>query len=82
MGRPFCEVNMLWWLLGLVAIAIWTIWPIIPLLFIEWFIGPLDYVNSSDSQWAVLPWLLFFTLPSGFVLLLLWCGVGIYWWAT
>lgn len=73
---------MLWWLLGLVVIALWSFWPIIPLLFMEWFGRPLDYVNASDDPRAALPWLLFFTMPSGFALLLLWCAVGIYWLLT
>jgi hypothetical protein len=67
----------MWWLIGLVAIVLFACSPLVP-LSIAYLLGyELDAYNESNSVLGTLPWLLFFTVPAGAVVLLGWIIYGI-----
>lgn len=60
---------MKWFML--VFICLITIVPIVPLLVLD-ALGMAEGLHEGNSDIATLPWMLFFTVPLGLVLLVAW----------
>lgn len=67
----------MWWLIVFVLILIAAFSPIIPIAVVDLLLGGDTDMNESNSTIAALPWLLFFTVPIGAVLELLWIVRGV-----
>lgn len=63
---------MNWWIVSLAAIFIFAFWPLIA------FLVAMLFEIEEPSVWAAVPWYLFFTVPAGLVLFLIWLGAVAY----
>ena len=66
----------MWWIGIFLLIVFLSILPAVPMAVCE-FTGNTVDMNEADSIIAALPWFLFFTVPIGCVLGLLWIIRGI-----
>ena len=61
----------MWWFIAFVAILLFAVFPILPLLIIN-LIWPNANLSEATSGLAALPWLLFYTVPLSVLALIIW----------
>lgn len=64
------------WFLSFLAILVFAVAPILPLLTLE-LLGLADGLNEGNSTIATLPWMLLITLPIGLLALIVWVIAGV-----